>query len=181
MKHNFFKIVAVLVFTILAVSTSFGQAAVTATANASAHIITPITITAPVDLVFGTVAVNASSGGTVVIDVDGGRTSTGGITLPNFDKGTPTAAKFTVSGEGNYTYSIQIPTTLILTKSAGVTMTVDHFVSTPITDQETGMGTGTLSSGTQDIYIGATLNVAAGQTSGTYSNTTGLIVTVDYN
>jgi len=54
-------------------------------------------------------------------------------------------------------------------------MTVNAFTSNP-------SGTGTLSSGgTQTLNVGATLNVAAAQTAGTYTNATGVAVSVNYN
>jgi hypothetical protein len=53
-------------------------------------------------------------------------------------------------------------------------MTVENFVSTP-------SNTGQLSSGTQEIKVGATLNVGAAQAAGTYSNESSLFVTVNYN
>jgi hypothetical protein len=53
-------------------------------------------------------------------------------------------------------------------------MTVGSFTSNPTP-------TGTLTAGTQDVFVGATLNVAAGQAAGVYTNATGLVVTVNYN
>jgi hypothetical protein len=54
-------------------------------------------------------------------------------------------------------------------------MTVNTFTSSPSV-------TGALSTGgTQTLTVGATLNVAAGQAAGTYTNATGVPVTVNYN
>ncbi len=53
-------------------------------------------------------------------------------------------------------------------------MTVDNFTSTPT-------ATGSLASGTEDIFVGGTLNVAAAQVSGLYTNASDLVVTVNYN
>jgi len=52
-------------------------------------------------------------------------------------------------------------------------MDADNFTSTP-------SGTGTLSSGTQNLTVGATLNVAAAQTPGVYTSGN-FNVTVNYN
>jgi hypothetical protein len=98
---------------------------------------------------------------------------TGGVTLPVVT-GTVTAASFTVTGEGNSTYSITLPSSAITLTSPSGTMSVQNFVSTP-------SNTGTLSSGTQEIKVGATLNVSAAQAAGTYTNASGLFVTVNYN
>jgi len=53
-------------------------------------------------------------------------------------------------------------------------MTVNSFISNP-------SATGTLSSGSQTLQVGGTLNVAAAQAAGTYTNTTDMTVTVNYN
>ena len=152
---------------------SFAQ--VTATATAKANIITPIAISKTVDMNFGNVAVNSTTAGTVVLTPAGTRTQTGGVTLPA-TKGTVTAAQFYVIGESGYTFAITLPTTdLTITNSTSETMTVNTFTSTP-------SGTGTLSgSGEATFNVGATLNVAAGQTAGLYKNETGFKVTVNYN
>jgi hypothetical protein len=152
-------------------ASSFAQ--VTATASTTATIITPIAITKDVDMNFGNIAVSPTLGGTVVLPTAGARTLTGGVTLPVVT-GTVTAASFTVTGEGNSTYSITLPSSAILLTSPSGTMTVGNFVSTP-------SNTGALSSGSQEIKVGATLNVGAAQAAGTYTNASGLFVTVNYN
>jgi hypothetical protein len=54
-------------------------------------------------------------------------------------------------------------------------MIINTFTSFPAT-------TGALSTGgVQDLKIGATLNVAAAQAAGTYTNSTAVPVTVNYN
>jgi hypothetical protein len=153
---------------------SFGQA--TAYAPTSATILAPITIVKNTNMVFGNVATNAS-GGTVVLATNSSRTATGGVTLPATATGTPSAADFTVGGDGNSTYAITLPTTLTITNSTGTggeTMTVTGFTSTP-------SGTGTLASGSQDLKVGATLNVGGSQVAGLYQNVIGFAVTVNYN
>ena len=145
---------------------------VKATATGSATIITPIAISKTTDMNFGNVAVNATAG-TVVLTPASGRSITGGATLPAVT-GTVTAAVFHVTGLGTSTYAITLPTTYTINDGASHTMLVNTFTSTP-------SGTGTLSSGAQDIQVGATLNVAALQPAGAYANATGFDVTVNYN
>ena len=156
---------------------SFGanaQQTSSATATASATIITPISIVKTVDLNFGNVTVSASAGGTVVMAPAGTRTTTGSVSLPA-TTGSPTAASFTVSGQGNYTYSITLPSVATdIDDNASHTMQVDNFTSNPAT-------TGTLSSGTQTLTVGATLNVGAGQATGTYTSDVPFSVIVNYN
>ena len=170
---NITKVLVIAAIAIVSANSSFAQA--TATASASATIITPITIVKTVDMNFGNVAVSASLAGTVVMDPLGVRSTGGGggVTLPA-TTGTVAAASFTVSGQANYTYAITLPGSCTIS-SSGNTMTVNGFTSNPAT-------TGTLSAGgTQTLTVGATLNVAAAQASGTYTNATGVPVTVNYN
>ena len=171
---NIVKSLVIAAIAIVSANSSFAQA--TATASASATIITPITIVKNTNMNFGNVAVSASLAGTVVMDPAGVRTTggAGGVTLPA-TAGTVAAANFTVSGQGSYTYAITLPSSCTITDAGSHTMTVDGFTSTP-------SATGTLSSGgTQTLTVGATLNVAAGQAAGTYTNATGVPVTVNYN
>ena len=169
---NIAKVIAAAVVVLGSTSTgSFAQA--TATAAASATIITPITIVKNVDMNFGNVAVSASTLGTTVLAPAGTRTNTGGVTLPS-TTGTVAAASFTVSGQASYTYAITLPSSCIISSGSNQ-MTVNAFTSVPAT-------TGTLNgSGTQTLNVGATLNVTAGQASGSYTNATGVPVTVNYN
>lgn len=146
----------------------------TASAPASATIVTPIGITKMVDMNFGNIAVKGTAG-TVVLSTAGVRTPSGGVTLPA-TAGTVAAASFTVSGEGAYTYSITLPTSLTISDAAATpnTMTIDAFTSNP-------SGTGALTAGSQVLTVGATLNVGANQVTGAYTNATGFDVTVNYN
>jgi hypothetical protein len=151
----------------------------TANAPTSAKIIAPISIAKNVDMNFGNVAVSATTAGTVILAPAGTRTTAGagGVTLPQFNIGTVTAASFTVTGEGAYTYAITLPsgdTFKVTNGTPAQDMVVNTFTSTP-------SGTGALTSGTQTLTVGATLNVAAGQAVGTYTNATGFPVTVNYN
>ncbi|MBK7710429.1 MAG: DUF4402 domain-containing protein [Bacteroidales bacterium] len=147
---------------------TYGQ--VSATANATATIITPIGITNSTDLAFGNVAASATPG-TVVITPAGVRTAGGGATLPAVT-GTFGVATFAVTGLGTSTYAITLPASATLTGTPSGTMTVDAFASTP-------SGTGALTGGTQTITVGGTLNVGAAQAAGSYTGT--FSVTVNYN
>lgn len=152
-------------------TSAYAQA--TASASATATIVTPISITKNVDMNFGNVAVQASTGGTVVLTPAGVRSATGGVTLP-VTNGTVSAASFTVNGSGNYTYSITLPSTALTITSGANNMTVSSFTSSP-------SAIGTLTAGTQTLTVGATLNVAAAAPAGTYVSATPFDVTVNYN
>ena len=165
------SLIAVIALVGLA-STASAQA--TATANASATIVTPISIVNNVNMNFGNVAVQAGTGGTVVLPATAAatRTKTGGVTLPNVT-GTVTAAQFTVSGTALYTYTITLPGSAVTLASGANNMTATTFVNS---------SAGTLSAGgTESFYVGATLNVAAAQPAGSYTTATPFNVTVNYN
>jgi hypothetical protein len=166
---NITKLFAIAIAIIGFSATSFAQ--VTGHASTSATILTPIAITKNTDMNFGNVAINNTTG-TVILATNSARSFTGGITFPVVT-GTVAAAKFTVTGETNATYSISLPASVTLTNGAN-SMIVDAFTSTP-------SGTGALAAGTQEILVGATLNVGASQASGTYTNAADLAVTVNYN
>ena len=171
---NLTKVLAIASILIAGSTASFAQA--TATASASATIVTPIAISKTVDMNFGNVAVSATIAGTAVLAPAGTRTTggAGGVTLP-VTAGTVAAASFNVTGQASYTYAITLPTTCTLSDGASHTMTVNAFTSSP-------SATGALSTGgTQTLNVGATLNVAAAQAAGSYTNATGVPVTVNYN
>ncbi len=148
------------------------QAAST-TATATATVATAIGIAKTVDMSFGTIGATAIAG-TVVLATDGSRTTTGGTVI--LSGGPGAAASFNVSGEGTNTYSITLPTVAVpLLLGGAPDMDATAFVSLPAT-------TGTLSSGSQTLLVGATLAVgtAAAQNPGTYTSTN-FTVTVNYN
>jgi len=163
----------ILAALVMMVSASGAYAQATATATATATIVTPISITKTVDMNFGNVAVQAATGGTVVLTPAGARSITGGVTLPGVT-GTVAAASFTVNGQGTYTYAITLPSTDLTITSGSNTMIVNTFTSTP-------SATGALTAGAQTLNVGATLTVAAAQASGVYVSGTPFNVTVNYN
>jgi hypothetical protein len=164
------------IFVMIAFSASaFSQSA---TANATATIVTPITLNKTLDLSFGNIA--AGAGGTVLLDPQTGTRTPTGVTLP-VTTGTVNAATFTVSGTANFTYAITLPgVATTISDGATHTMLVNTFTSFP-------SGTGTLSgAGTQTLTVGATLVVGAAQVAGNYSSASAggsgpFTVTVNYN
>ena len=161
-----------IAITLIAFSvTTFAQ--VSATATASATIVSPIAISKTVDMNFGNVAASASLG-TVILAPAGTRSATGGVTLPA-TVGTVTAASFTVTGTPGYTYAITLPAAALTITSGGPSMTVDTWTSTPTPN-------GTLVAGTSTLTVGATLHVGASQAAGVYGiPAETFTVTVNYN
>tara|TARA_B110000902_G_C14260505_1_gene569611 strand:+ start:336 stop:923 length:588 start_codon:yes stop_codon:yes gene_type:complete len=167
------SIIAIIAVSMAVSTTAFAQES--ATATASSTVVTPISIaTSNAGLLFGNIAVSSTVAGTVVLDTNGDRTGALGVTLPA-TTGTFNAAQFTIGGESDYTYSIQLPSASFdLTDDAANTMGVSAVVSDPA-------NTGQLNTGTQVISVGATLTVASAQAAGNYTNTEDLTVTVNYN
>lgn len=122
------------------------------------------TATATGDLSFGAFA--AGSGGTVTISPQSARTATGDVTLMTggqFAQGS--SASFDLTGSPNATYQITLPADnqVTLAGSQGGSMSLSSFTSSP-------SGQGQLNaSGTQTVYVGATLGVGSNQAAGSYS------------
>lgn len=153
-----------------------------ATTTSTATVIAPITVAKDIDLVFGSFAPGAAQGD-VTVAPSGDRTTTGPILSTS--GATPTAAKFDVAGDGNSTYSVSwTPATELVRDAEGETAsmplaTVSNFTGTGEATSTAGTSTGTLSDGTQSIFLGGTLTVAVDQTPGTYTGD--ITVSVEYN
>lgn len=183
MKTNFKQRVLTLAlvsaFALGASALGVNAYAAVGTGVSTASVVPVITISASQrDLAFGRFLIDATvGGGTVVIagTSAGTRTKTGtGLTLVTASPGS--SGQFTVTGDGGATYSIAVAQTTALTSGAN-TMVSSLFTTTPTPTGTLSGTTGT--SGTQIVYIGATLTVAASQAAGLYTGA--YTVTVDYN
>ena len=168
------KKITLLAILAIAAFSNNANAQSTASATATATIVTPIAITRTLDMNFGNIATNGTVG-TVVLAPDNVRSLTGGVTLPA-TKGTVEAAKFTVTGEGAYTYALTLPADDTITITNASAVGKDMKVST-----FTSNSTKTLTAGTETFSVGATLNLNASQPAGLYTNSTGFNVIVNYN
>lgn len=139
-------------------------------ANGRVRTIKPITVTNTRPLDFGTMIVGATAGRVVINPRTDARTRTGGVTLAG---GTPSAARFAVTGTPAVNAFITIGSAPVLTRVSGAeTMAVSNM---------TLNGTRTRripASGILDVRVGGRLNVAANQRDGLYSGSFNL--TVDY-
>jgi hypothetical protein len=161
---------AVCAVAILASSQAF--AATQATANASATVLSPISIAKVDDMSFGSFIAGPTAAGTVALTAASTTSRSGtGVVLDTGSTGS--AAKFSVTGLSNGVFSITLPTSVTLTATGG-TMTVDTF-TTDLSPTAATLSAG----GLADMYIGATLQVGAAQADGTYTGT--FDVSVDYN
>ena len=144
----------------------------TATSNAAAVIIAPLSITNTAGLHFGTIMRSATAG-TVSIATDGTRSSLGGVTLSALAP-VHSVATFSIEGESGKTVTITLPASTTIVNAATDDMIVDAFVSDP--DDANPV---TLTGAATVLRVGATLNVDANQPSGTYTGT--FDVSVNYN
>jgi hypothetical protein len=157
------------------VASSFAQA--TATADVAASILAPITLTKKVDMAFGNIAINNTTGTVSLPAHTGGITPadrffTGGITFPAVT-GTVSDAEFDVTGEVGTTYAIILPVSCTIS-SGSYSMNIDTYLT------DIGLiGTLNGTTGAQSFYVGSTLHVGASQNPGTYTGS--FPVTVNYN
>lgn len=171
---NFTKVIAIAALMIGSAVAANAQTDVkSATATATATIITPITITKVNDLNFGNI-ISTATGGKVVLSPASTRTETG-VQLAAV-QGTVTAASFTVTGETDYAYTVTLPSTdYTLTTGTGAA------TQTMILNAFTSDHTATIAGGSLTLSVGATLNITANQSAGVYTNATPFTVSVNYN
>ena len=144
--------------------------AATTTTTVEANIVSSINITAQDGIAFGDIGSSATPG-SVSIDANGARNTTGGVTISSSTTGSP--ATFEVSGEPNSTYGITLPTSVIITSAASDTMTVNNFNSNAATNGQLD------ASGKQNLSVVATLNIGSFQAFGAYAGV--MSATVEYN
>jgi hypothetical protein len=146
---------------------SAASAATSATANASAEVLTTLTLTANSSLNFGQIAAN--TGGSVTVNADSTASSSGTL----ISTGTRAPAGFTVTGTPNASVVLTLPTSATLTRSGGTeTMSISGFNANPAGAFQLG------STGSSNFSIGGTLTVASGQVAGVYNGT--FSVSVEY-
>lgn len=146
---------------------SAASAATSATANASAEVLSTLTLAANSALSFGQIAAN--TGGSVTVNADSTVTSSGSLV----STGTRAPAGFTVTGTPNANVVLTLPSSATLTRSGGTeTMSIAGFNSNPGGAFQLG------ATGSSNFAVGGTLTVASGQVSGTYNGT--FAVSVEY-
>jgi hypothetical protein len=153
-------------------TTAVGQQSSSATAIAGTTVITPILIAKVLDLNFGIFSTGTTAG-TIVLTPAAGAVPTASSGIKIISKSIPTAAKFVVSGTDDY--SITLPLTITLTGTTpGNTMTISNFTS------NVAAGAGKLTTLSETVYVGGTLNIPINTLSDVYSNLTDLTVMVNY-
>lgn len=115
----------------------------------------------------------AGSGGSVAVSPSGLRSAGGDVLLIRSGEGL--AAEFTVTGDAEATYTIQLPGDDFVTLTGpGSDMVINDFTSAP-SGADGQLSTG----GSQTLTVGGTLDVGNAQTPGDYAGTFSVIV--NYN
>lgn len=150
-------------------------AQVPATADASATIVTALTVTKVNNMNFGNIY-NDATGGTVILDPDGSvGVGTGAITLT----GATTAASFTATGTPDVNVVITLPSGAIQITDGTNNMNVDTWTCS-LGAAAPYIGTLATVGGTLPFSVGATLHVVGGFPAGLYTLANGVSVTVNY-
>ncbi|MEG9326716.1 DUF4402 domain-containing protein [Salinimicrobium catena] len=159
-----------LLILILVSSAAFGQTQATATFTASVTIIEPIGITNTAEMNFA--ALDAKSGGSVILTPDNDRLASGGVELA--DGTNVSAASFRVTGQQGFSFAISLP--------QGEYHLTNGSQNIILKDFTTNLdGSGNFSGGTAEFRVGATVEIEPGQQPGTYNSIGELPVTVHYN
>jgi hypothetical protein len=140
---------------------------VSASSNATATIITPLTIANTVALGFGNISVGALAGGTVAVSTANVRTAGGTCSFQIAPAST--VATFDITGATGANLLVTLPPSTTILNGA-TPMTVDNFVHD---------APATIVGGAVTFHVGATLNVNAAQLAGAYTGT--FNVTINYN
>ena len=164
-SSNRFALLATVVVALSSLSSVAMAASVSGVANAT--VLTPIAISAPKALTFGTFAPGTAAG-TVVVTSAGARSATNALLSTSVagDFG-----RFTVTG-ANLAFAITAPTTVTLALAGAPSMIATL----------SGIGTtGTIAGGSVNIDFGGSLAVAAAatQTAGAYTGS--FTMQVEYN
>ncbi|KUR71579.1 hypothetical protein AQZ52_08125 [Novosphingobium fuchskuhlense] len=138
---------------------------------AQAVVIKPLAIVAVDSLSFGDLT-RPTAAGTVVLDPSGAITTTGGVLTSTAiaQSGPRRAGTFTVNGDPGRQFIIDLPTVAIL-RQGSRNMRLSAFRS------NWTAGTAFSPTGIFALTVGATLNVGANQTTGTYTGTYAVTVT----
>lgn len=169
MKKVTIILTGVILMSIAALNVN-AQNTATESASATATIHQHLSLAKNVDLAFGGI-ITDTDGGTVLIPATlAGTPAYAG--LPAQLSTTTTASKFTASGQDGAKFAITLPASIDIT-SGTKTMVVNNFVSSA------GVTGAQLIGGTNEFYVGATLEVGAGQEAGTYTGTFSVTVTYE--
>lgn len=143
--------------------------AVTAVSTINVTVARYLAITNTSTLEFGSVSVSATAG-SVVINTDGMRFASGGVTVNPAGSFTP--AKFIIEGKPNANFAVVLPKTVELRDGNGNTIEVTGFKAST----ESGRLD---ANGALEIRVGGQIDLDANQATGDYSGT--MILELNYS
>lgn len=164
-KRNF----TILAIALLLLNTSVTSYAASAVTTIKVSVVRFLSITNTSLLEFGTVSASTTAGA-VLIDTDGNRFATGGVTIDPAGLFTP--AKFYIEGKPDSEFTMNLPNKVVLRDGNGNTINVDKFQA----DTETGQLS---SNGTLEIRVGGQINLDPNQSAGDYTGT--MVVELNYS
>ena len=164
-QNQFLNLVVIVL--LLSVSSPLFAVNSVATVNVKVSRFLSMTNTGPMN--FGEVSIN-SVAGTVVLNSDGSRDTTGGVKVSG--SSSYSLAKFVIEGAQNADYSVSFPDEVVMTDGYGNTLIVDHISSELFDAGRSG------SNGLKELVLGAQLNLESYQATGSYKGT--LVVEVEY-
>ncbi len=113
---------------------------------------------------FSTVATSGESPGSIILATDGSTTSSGAAVHMS---GQSRSGQYVVTGNKNDKVVITLPSGSVQLSSGGFTANVHSFVSNPPAGTQQSLG----GNGRMTFTVGATLDLAAGQSAGDYAGT----------
>lgn len=143
-----------------------------ATATCTATLIRPISIALESNMEFGTIVLAGSDGKVILDPKTNSCSATGGVYLQSFGP-TPQLAEFIVTGDAGHSYSLSIPSSISLLNSRGDSLNFVIAADTLLNKLDI--------SRRSVIRVGGTLFVPSNSVEGTYTSTTELVITVQYN
>lgn len=165
---NLTTLFAVLLFMTISANV-MAQNTATESATASANIVSAIDIQKNMDLTFGDIAVSGTAGQITILpqeDLD----INFSVEEMELTTGTRNAAKFTITGQEDYLFSINLPETITIS-SGSDDMTIETLMNL-------NENSNTLTNGSIELYVGGTLHVNGDEDPGLFDGT--FDVTVAY-
>jgi len=176
MKKVTIILTGVILMSIASINAFAQNTATVSDAQASATIITKITLAKDVPMSFGEIVANANATD-VTVDLSNNLTiesGSGNATL--FPGTTGTSATFITTGESSRQYSITLPANDVVSlagPNGSIPMPVKNFTTSSLT------GNGLSDTGVGGFSVGATLTVGANQQPGNYTGTYAVTVTYE--
>lgn len=165
------KIIILLFVAAIAQDTN-AQLRPSAGSSTSATITSMLSPEQPLVLELEDITISTQSDGTITIEPGGQVTTSGGVTIVTEKDMAPLAV--TLSGSGNYVYSITLPEIVNIPGDETGELTISNFTSN-------ASNPGQLSSGATPVMLGATIHVPKAEEEGVFQADADIEVGVNFN